>query len=366
MIRKTIENFLDSDTKTIGLILGLLGICGCIAVYNAKIYDSNPFYFVLRQFLWVLIGLIIYFTASRINFKFYKKNIIFIIAIFWIPLIAVSFFGEKVNGMNGWFILSHNPLPIYVQPAELAKPAYILFLCWLCCKIKNHFKKFIYLSIGCISWILPIVIEPDFGTTLIYFAGFIIVLWLCGGKKRYFIFIFILALLASLTIMFLKPYVLRRFMGYLFPLHDPYGSGWHIMQFRYAMARGGLEGTGLGKAIWSSTYLPLSHTDSIFSSLTESLGLIGIIPILISFVLLIYLTFSLALQAKSRFVALFACSLVSVVVFQAFLHISVNVGFFPPTGITFPLVSYGGSSLIATMLGFGILLSAVNSEKTKN
>ena len=165
--------------------------------------------------------------------------------------------------------------------------------------------------------------------------------------------------------MLAKPYVLKRFMGYLFPLHDPYGSGWHIMQFRYAMARGGVEGTGLGKAIWSSSYLPLSHTDSIFSSLTESLGFIGIIPILISFILLIYLTFYFALQAKSRLIALFSYSFVATVVFQAFLHISVNVGFFPPTGITFPLISYGGSSLIATMFGFGILLSAVNSEKVK-
>ena len=186
MIKKAIDNFLNSETKTIGLILGLLGICGCIAVYNAKIYDTAPFYFVFRQFIWVLIGLIIYFTASKIKFNFYKKNILFLAIIFWIPLITVSFFGEKVNGMNGWFIICYNPLPIYIQPAELAKPAYLLSLCWISCKFRTPFKKFISLSVGCIFWILPVIFEPDFGTALIYFAGFIIVFLALWRQKILF------------------------------------------------------------------------------------------------------------------------------------------------------------------------------------
>jgi cell division protein FtsW (lipid II flippase) len=135
------------------------------------------------------------------------------------------------------------------------------------------------------------------------------------------------------------------------------------MQFRYAMAKGGLDGAGLGKAVWSNNYLPLSHTDSIFSSLAETLGFIGVLPIMIGFILLLYLTFSLALRAKDSFILLFSCGLVSLITFQAFLHISVNVGLLPPTGVTLPLLSYGGSSLVSTMLGFGMLISAASSHQ---
>ena len=220
--------------------------------------------------------------------------------------------------------------------------------------------------ISCLLWILPVILEPDFGTAIIYFAGFVIVYWIGGGKKRYLAAIFIFGFISSIIVILTNPYVLQRILGYLFPLSDPYGSGWHSMQFRYAMARGGLEGAGLGKAVWSNTYLPLSHTDSIFSSLAETLGFIGVLPVLIGFILLIYLTFTLALHSKDRFVVLFSCSLVSLITFQAFLHIGVNVGLLPPTGVTLPLLSYGGSSLVTTMLGFGMLISAAKSEIVKS
>ncbi len=360
--KKIIHKFFESYIAPIGLILGLLGLWGCIAVYNARIYEPHPFYFVIRQLIWVLTGLVIYFISSQIPFKFYIKNTLWLALLFWIPLVLVAFLGIKVNGMTGWFLISYYPQPIYIQPAELAKPAYILFMCYVSIYYKFAFKKFIFMFLACLIWIVPIILEPDFGTAVIYIAGFVIVYWVGGGKKRYIAAIFAFGIIFSIIVILANPYVLHRVTGYLFPLSDQYGAGWHTMQFRYAMARGGLEGAGLGKAIWSNAYLPLSHTDSIFSSLTETLGFIGVLPILIGFMLLVYLTFTLAFRTKDHFVVLFTCSLVSLITFQAFLHISVNVGLLPPTGVTLPLISYGGSSLVSTMLGFGIIISAAKSE----
>jgi cell division protein FtsW (lipid II flippase) len=364
-IKKTVHSIFDSDRISIGIILGLLGLWGCVAVYNAKIYEPYSFYFVIRQLLWVLLGITIYFISSKIPFKFYKKNALWFALLFWLPLMLVLVWGDNVNGMNGWFVFHYHSQPIYIQPAELAKPAYILCICYICYRNRPAFDKFILMLIICLLWIFPVVLEPDFGTAIIYFAGFIIVYWVGGGKKRYLTIILILGIISSIVVVLTKPYVLQRVLGFLFPSIDPYGAGWHTMQFRYSMARGGLEGAGLGKAIWSNAYLPLSHTDSIFSSLTETLGFIGVLPILIGFVLLVYLTFTLALRAKDSFVVLFSCSLVSLITFQAFLHIGVNVGLIPPTGVTLPLLSYGGSSLTSTMLGFGILISAAKSENLK-
>ena len=364
-IKKILHSLFDSYTASIGIILGLLGLCGCIAVYNAKIYHPYPFYFVIRQVIWVFSGVILYFISSQVPFKFYKKNILWIALIFWLPLLLVAFLGEKVNGMSGWFIISKFPHPIYIQPAELAKPAYVLFMSYICYKSGSNYKMFIIMFVSCLLWIIPIILEPDFGTSLIFFAGFVIIYWIGGGEKRYLAVIFIFGIISSILIIFKNPYILRRMHGYLFPLSDPYGTGWHTMQFRYAMARGGLEGTGLGEGIWSNAYLPLAHTDSLFASLTESLGFLGVLPILIGFIILIYLTFTLALRSKDSFIVIFSCSLVSMITFQAFLHIGVNVGLIPPTGITLPLLSYGGSSLISTMLGFGILISAARSKEER-
>ena len=358
MLKNHINSFFSNDASAIGLILTLLGLWGCLAVYNTRIYEAEPYNFVARQLLWVFVGLIVYIISYKIPFQYYKKYVIVLSLLFFVPLMIVSSLGNSVNGMSGWFVFQIQNFPIFIQPSELAKPAYILCISFVCFRFKIGFTKFTVLLIVSIIWIIPIIMEPDFGTALVYFAGFIIVYWIGEGKKRYLAVIFAIAIISAIVIVMKEPYVLKRIYGFLFPLEDPTGSGWHILQFRHAIARGGLQGVGFGKAVWSNSYLPLSHSDSIFSSLAETLGFIGTLPIIIGFLLLIYLTFTLAFKSKDYFIFLFSCSLVSVITFQAFLHISVNVGLLPPTGITLPLISYGGSSLVSTMLGFGILLSA--------
>ena len=138
------------------------------------------------------------------------------------------------------------------------------------------------------------------------------------------------------------------------------------MQLRQTIARGGLWGESLGNAVWSHAYLPLSHSDSAFASMTESLGLAGALPVIIGFVLLVGIGCVLSAKAKDQGTAAFCFCLPCLVTLQAFVHISVNLGVFPPTGVTLPFFSYGGSSLVSTMLGFGMLISAVKSFKQRS
>jgi cell division protein FtsW len=158
-----------------------------------------------------------------------------------------------------------------------------------------------------------------------------------------------------------KAYLLSRITGFLDPGADPFGSGWHILQFNYAVARGGLFGSGWGNCLWANSYLPLSYSDSSFAALAEALGFIGSAPVIVGFGLLAWFAFRISAVSHDPFKKLFISSMMFMIVIQALMHISVNTGMMPPTGITLPLFSYGGSSLLSTMIAAGMIISAAES-----
>jgi cell division protein FtsW (lipid II flippase) len=360
------KHSLSTEKQLIAVLLVVIGLLGCIAIYNSKSFEPNSLFFVYRQVLWILSGTVIYYTTSNIPFLTYKKYILQLNFLFWVPLVFVFLFGNKVNGMHGWFVLLKDGFPIYIQPAELAKPIYILSLSILCTKYSKEPLKIILLFLLYTFWTIPIILEPDFGTALIYGFAFIAVYWLSGGKKLYLCFFAGVSMLSAFTFILYNPYVIKRITAFMNPLKDPDGAGWHILQFKYAIARGGLSGSGLGKAYWSNYYLPLSHTDSIFSSIVESIGIIGIIPLLFSFIILFYIIYIIVIQQNNKLLTIFSCSIIACITFQALIHISVNVGIFPPTGITLPLISYGGSSFASTMFSFGMLMSIATYQNKIN
>jgi cell division protein FtsW len=345
------------DKHLIAIILLFISLLGCLSIYNAKCLSPNPMYYPSRQMAWIVFGIILYYIASNIPFKFYMQHLIMLNIIFVFPLFFVLFFGSKVNGMDGWFIIFKNFFPIYIQPAEISKPIYILTISSLGFYFKKEFSKIIILFLYFSLWAFPIMLQPDFGTTMYYTFGFIAVYWISGGKKTFLCAFGFAALILSVSFILYHPYVLTRINSFLHPLNDPQGSGWQLLQFKYAIARGGFSGTGLGKAYWSNGYLPLPQTDSIFASLIESLGLFGVFPLIFGYIFLLYFTYSISHHKNSRYLIIMSCTLISCLTFQALIHISVNVGLFPVTGVTLPLISYGGSSLISTMLIFGILMS---------
>ena len=339
-------------------VLFLLGLWGCLAIYNATVYSNAPFYFAVRQFLWLMIGMALMYCASKVPFKSYIDYTPWLAASLFIPLVLVLFLGVKINGMRGWYAFGS----VFIQPSEIAKPFYILFLCWIFNRSSGGIRNFIFLALVLVLWIVPITFQPDFGTVIIYVAGMLAV-YLVGGGSYMVLLISTLAVVpACMWVVHHKPYILMRMVGFIDPLSDPSGSGWHILQFQYTLARGGILGVDWGNCLWANSYLPLSYSDSAFASLTEAVGFIGVLPVIFGFALFAYSGFRLADRADSGFRKLFICSMTSMITFQAFIHISVNVGLMPPTGITLPMFSYGGSSLVSTMLGAGIILSAARED----
>ncbi len=339
-------------------VLLLLGLWGCLAIYNATVYSNAPFHFAVRQFIWLLTGFVIMFCASRISFLRYERYSLCLAAAFFLPLLLVLFLGVRINGMRGWFAFGS----VFIQPSEIAKPFYLLLLCWICTRTNGDLRRFILLGGTALIWFVIIGAQPDFGTVIIYCFGLFAVYMISGGSYRMLIIPTLLAMAAAVWIIMEKPYVLMRLKGFLDPAADPGGAGWHIMQFQYTLARGGFLGVNWGNCLWANSYLPLSYSDSAFASLTEAIGFIGVLPIIFGFLAFAYVGYRLAERTEPGFRRLFISSMTAMITFQAFVHISVNVGLMPPTGITLPMFSYGGSSLISTMLGAGMILSAARKD----
>ena len=341
-------------------LLFLLGLWGCLAIYNATMYAVSPFYFVGRQLLWLVFGMGVMMLCARVPFSVYKDNVELLTVLFYIPLLAVLIFGVRINGMKGWFMVGN----IFIQPSELAKCFFILSLCHFGAKFRPGMQRFAGMGLITLLWVLPIALQPDFGTALVYIAGFVIVYWLMNGSIWHLLLVPATLFSAAGWIINFNPYLFNRILGYLNPELDPLGFGWHIRQFQFTLARGGLWGMKWGKALWANSYLPLAHSDSVFASLAESLGFIGTFPVMVVMGILVLAVFKLSLKAETEFRKVFVLSIGLVFAVQALIHISVNVTLMPATGITLPVLSYGGSSLLSTLIALGIMLSAAGRHET--
>lgn len=336
----------------------LLGLWGCLAVYNATVYSSLPFNFAARQFLWLVISICCLYAASRIPFRIYYENAVLWAAPAYALLLLVLLCGASVNGMRGWFSWGN----VSLQPSEIAKPFFVLLLCKTAMRGDGKMRHFLNLFVLTCLWIAPVALEPDWGTSLVYLAGFVLVYFSSGGSVLMLAGSALVFALAVLRAMAGKAYMIKRLAGFIDPSGDPFGAGWHVLQFQYAIARGGFWGAGWGKSVWANSYLPLSYSDSSFAALAEAVGFAGSFPVIVFFASLGFAAYMLSGRVSDPARRLVISSLVLVIVFQAFLHISVNVGLIPPTGITLPMVSYGGSSLFSTMISAGIILSAARGE----
>ncbi len=347
-------------TMLIQFLLFMLGLWGCLAIYNTTIYAVAPFYFVGRQLLWLVFGMAVMMLCARVPFSVYRDNIELLTIFFYISLLAVLIFGVRINAMKGWFMVGN----IFIQPSELAKGFFILALCHFGGKFRPGMPRFAGMGLITLLWVLPIALQPDFGTAMVYIAGFIIVYWLMNGSFWHLLLVPATLLSVAGLVIHFNPYVLNRFFGYLNPELDPLGLGWHIRQFQFTLARGGLWGMKWGKALWANSYLPLAHNDSVFASLTESLGFIGSFFVIAIIGIIVLAVFKLSLKAENQFRKVFILSIGMLFAVQALIHISVNVTLLPTTGITMPVLSYGGSSLLSTLIYFGIMLSAAGRHET--
>lgn len=341
----------------------LLSLWGCLAIYNASLQFNHPEYYVIRQVTWLVAGI----AVALFLYKVPAPKIFSLIPWFYgigiLSLILVLVIGSSKNHMKGWFHTGWFSL----QPSEFFKPVFCLFLCWFCHRLKSEessdFKKYLKLWVAASPGLVLIALQPDFGTLLIFLILLVTIYWVYGGKIKYLICSFV-ALLPILILVLLKyPYVMGRFRGFWNPEAHAEGAGFHLMQLERSLASGGFWGRSFGRGLWSQGYLPLTHNDSIFASFCEATGFVGGFALVLVFTVAIFMVVKKSgrmtndLYGKSLFIMVFSIGL------QAFIHISVNVQLLPPTGITLPFFSYGGSSLLASFLIVGLCKSLISSER---
>ena len=324
---------------------------------------NDTFKYVKNQGLFLLIGLYALYYISKINYRKYFEysNKIFLVCL--VLMILVLFIGKERNGSKSWFGIGS----FGIQPSEFMKLSMIIFTSkYLCNNKKNisNIKKGIIpiLLVTMIIFIL-VMLQPDFGTGVILMMGVIGLLFVGGVDVKFFLKIGLVGIFGIVGLIIAAPYRLKRILSFLNPWSDPLGSGFQIIQSLYAIGPGGLFGFGFGKSRQKHFYLPEPQTDFIFSIISEEFGFMGVIIVSSLFCYIIYQCFKIALECNDLFGKYLSFGIAFMVSFQAILNLSVVIGLIPVTGVTLPFLSYGGSSLLITLIEMGIILNISRYQK---
>lgn len=348
----------------------LISIFGIIMIYSASSiwaeYKYNdPLKYVKNQALFFIIGLILMFLVSKINYKFYlkKSNILLIGCIILLILVLIPGVGMVRNGSRSWFGIGS----FGIQPSEFTKLALIIFTSkYLMNNEKNmkNIKKGV-LPILCVLIFVfgLIMLQPDFGTGMIIVVSIIGLLFVGGVSMKFFIGLGIIGVLGITGLIIIAPYRLARILSFLNPWSDPLGSGFQIIQSLYAIGPGGLFGFGFLNSRQKHFYLPEPQTDFIFSIISEEFGFLGIVIVVTLFLTIIITGFKISKNCKDLFGKYLSFGIMFQLSFQALLNLMVVVGLIPVTGVTLPFLSYGGSSLLITLCSTGVILNISRYER---
>ena len=342
------------------ILLSVLSIFVMYSTDGGEILFHTKNHFVK---LAVFFPLMIFVAFFNIKFWHNFSYIIYFIVI--LLLIYVSFFGIKSSGSQRWMDL----YLFVLQPSELMKVAIIMCLAKYFHRIKiENVNSFTSITIVLSIIIIPIIFvisQPDLGTSILIALSGLIILWLGGMKIKYFIYSFITFLISlPFIISFLKPYQKLRILTFLDPDRDPLGAGYQIIQSKIAIGSGGLNGKGFLKGTQSYLdFLPEKHTDFIFTLFSEEFGFIGSVGLLILYSIIIFRIVRIGAISRSNFARLFCFGYAFAIFIYIVVNLSMVLGLLPIVGSPLPIMSYGGSSMLATMIGFGIVLSAKINHK---
>lgn len=345
--------------------IGLLMVFSAsTAVAHAKYGDQ--WYFLRRQLQWLLVGAVGMAVAMRINVWTLRKlaGLGLVAAVALIIMTFLPQFAVAAHGSARWVRIAG----IQLQPSEVAKVALVL---WAADRLARKGAKLRSLTRGSgaillVTGVLGLMVAVhDLGTAvaIVLVAG--VMLFSAGVPMRHLIGMVTVALGGIAAMVWVAPYRLPRITSYRNPWLDPLDTGYHLIQSLYAIGSGGLLGRGLGKSLQKEFFLPEPHNDFIFSVLAEELGFLGALLVVGLFMLLAWRGIRTALRSPDKFSALLASGVTAMVVMQAAINIAVVTGSIPVTGITLPLVSYGGSSLLITLVSLGILLNITRYTKER-
>ena len=342
----------------------LLNLFGLIMIYSASNIWSeykfnDPYKYLKSQGLFLIISYITLFIVSKVPYVEYKKkaNVIFLVCVVLLVLVLIPGVGSVRNGSRSWFGIGG----FGIQPSEFTKLGLIIFTSkYLSNNSKEirDIKKGVLPILGILLLIFGLImLEPDFGSGVVIVMTIVVLLFTSGVKMNFFIKIGVLGLIGVVALIIIAPYRMQRIVSFINPWNDPLGSGFQIIQSLYAIGPGGLLGLGFGNSVQKHFYLPEPQTDFIFSIISEEFGFMGVLLVSILFITIIYSGFKIAMKCEDLFGKYLAFGITFGLAFQTMLNLMVVVGLIPVTGVTLPFLSYGGSSLLITMCGMGILLN---------
>jgi cell division protein FtsW len=354
-----------SDTQlfwvTLALcVFGLVILFSASAHYGAELNDSKV-YFVSRQAVWMGIGFVFMWVLAWFKEARLKQGV-WVFA--WLTLgllVLTQLVGDTANGSERWLSIG----PIRFQTSELAKPAVALLLAWAWSdQSHRRLERLTMAALMCLGIIALIFKQPNLSITLLLSSAVLGVSFMAGLPS----WLYVGGLPFAFWMLFEKirqtPYQWRRIEGWLNPWNDPQDVGYNIIQSFYAIASGGLVGTGYGNSVQKLFYLPFQHTDFIFAIICDELGFLGAVVTLSFYGWLALRGFNISRNADTPFKQLLAFALTWMLVVQAAINISVATGLFPVTGVTLPLISYGGTSVVVSLAMIGLLFSLLQREKS--
>jgi len=337
---------------------------GVVMVYSASAIVAadrfhDPYFFLKKQLFWALLGSVAMLVAVRVDYRKLERFVLpaLIVAGVLLLLVLIPPIGQAINGTRRWIRLG----PVSFQPAELAKLALVFYLAAFLARNQERLDD---LRRGLLPPLLVgglfaglVFVQPDLGNCLTLVALTFGLLYLAGSPVRYLGWALAPALPLLVVAIAMAPYRLRRITAFWDPWADPRGSGFQIIQSWLAFGNGGLFGQGIGASRQKLFYLPESHTDFIFAVVGEELGFIGAVALVSLFAVLIWRGLRVGLRAPDAFGAHLALGITLLIAIQTLLNLGVVTGLLPTKGLPLPFISFGGSALLVTMVGTGVLLN---------
>lgn len=367
---RDLKEFSSVHLTDIDRVLALVTICllalGLVMVASASITIadrnfSNPFYYLERQVIFIIVGLTAGFIMTRIRLVQWEKSGMALLgfALFLLVLVLIPGVGKAVNGSSRWLPLGF----INLQVSELVKLFMLIYVAGYLVRhgdaVRTSLVGFIkpMLMVGLAGLLL--MLEPDFGATVVLMGTVLCMTFLGGVRFVQFASFMLLFFFAAVMLVVTSPYRMERLTSFMNPWADPFDTGFQLTQSLIAIGRGGWLGTGLGGSVQKLFYLPEAHTDFLFAILAEELGFIGVSLVIALFCVLFWRAFRIGVMAEkcgNRFAAYTAYGIGVWLAIQTVINIGVNMGLLPTKGLTLPLMSYGGSSLVVVCMSIGLLL----------
>jgi cell division protein FtsW len=350
------------DTWLFAATIGL-ALFGVVMVYSASAVlaqseHHGSFYYVIKQAIWTLIGLAAMLIAMQVDYhRLRDRRVVYGLLTLTVFMLLAVFAFPAINGARRWIKFQG----FSVQPSEISKLALAIFLAYFLEKRLGEEREFwrTFIPCGVVTAVLAglIVVEPDFGTSMMLAVTFVIVIYTAGARLSHLAMAAAPAFVIAAGLLIFVPWRMARLVSFWDPWADPQKSGFQVVQSLIAVGSGGTNGLGFAQGKQKMMFLPFAHSDFIFAVIGEELGLLGTLTVLSAFALFLWRGIRISFMAPDRFGRLLAIGIVTGIVAQALFNMSVVLSMVPTKGIPLPFISYGGSSLVPTLAAVGILLN---------